>query len=98
MPGLKVLSPYSAEDHKGLLKAAIRDPDPCVFLENEVIYSWTFDVPDEVLDKNFLVPIGKAKIEMPGKHITIVSHARALRAVLEAATQLKAEGISIRMI
>lgn len=63
---LKVVSPYSAEDAKGLLKAAIRDPDPVVCLENEIMYGQSFEVSDEVLSKDFIVPIGKAKIERPG--------------------------------
>ena len=61
-----MLSPYSAEDARGLLKAAIRDPDPVVFLENELLYGIPFDVSDEVLSKDFVVPIGKAKIEKQG--------------------------------
>lgn len=64
---LQVLSPYSAEDAKGLLKAAIRDPDPVVFLENEILYGLPFETPDEVFSKDFVIPIGKAKVEKPGK-------------------------------
>lgn len=64
---LQVCSPYSAEDAKGLLKAAIRDPDPVVFLENEILYGQPFEVSDEVLSNNFVLPIGKAKIEREGK-------------------------------
>ena len=60
--------PYSAEDAKGLLKSAIRDPDPVVCLENEIMYGVRFDVSEEVMSKDFLVPIGKAKIERVGKH------------------------------
>jgi len=63
----QVVVPYSAEDAKGLLKSAIRDPDPVVCLENEIMYGTAFDVSDEVLSKDFLVPIGKAKIERSGK-------------------------------
>merc|ERR1719507_2887825 len=61
--GLKVISPYDSEDCRGLLKAAIRDPDPVVFLENELVYGTTFDISDDVLDENFVLPIGKAKIQ-----------------------------------
>ena len=63
--------PYSAEDAKGLLKSAIRDPDPVVCLENEIMYGTAFDVSDEVLSKDFLVPIGKAKIERAGENFVI---------------------------
>lgn len=63
---LQVVAPYSAEDAKGLLKAAIRDPDPVVCLENEIMYGTAFDVSEEVLSKDFIVPIGKAKIERVG--------------------------------
>merc|ERR1712216_510092 len=73
-PGLKVISPYDSEDCKGLLKAAVRDPDPCVFLENELLYGTTFDIADEVLGEDFVVPIGKAKVQRQGKDITLVAH------------------------
>ncbi|XP_048502185.1 pyruvate dehydrogenase E1 component subunit beta, mitochondrial-like isoform X2 [Beta vulgaris subsp. vulgaris] len=72
-PGLKVLAPYSAEDARGLLKAAIRDPDPVVFLENELLYGESFPVADKVLDANFRLPIGKAKVEQQGKDVTITA-------------------------
>lgn len=62
-----MVSPYSSEDCKGLLKAAIRDPDPVVFLENEILYGQAFSVSDEVLSKDFVIPIGKSKVERPGK-------------------------------
>ncbi|XP_057249767.1 pyruvate dehydrogenase E1 component subunit beta, mitochondrial-like [Beta vulgaris subsp. vulgaris] len=75
-PGLKVLAPYSAEDARGLLKAAIRDPDPVVFLENELLYGESFPVADEVLDANFTLPIGKAKVERQGKDVTITSFSK----------------------
>lgn len=65
-PGLKVVTPYTSEDAKGLLKSAIRDPDPVVVLENEVLYGMKFPMSDEALSKDFLIPIGKAKIEKPG--------------------------------
>lgn len=63
IPGLKVLSPYSAEDYKGLIKASIRDPNPVVFLENEIAYGESFPVSEEVLSSDFVLPIGKAKVE-----------------------------------
>ena len=66
-PGLKVISPYDAEDCKGLLKAAIRDPDPVVFMENELLYGVSFDTDEKVFDKDFLLPIGKAKIQRQGE-------------------------------
>ncbi|KAI9073653.1 hypothetical protein K1719_044396 [Acacia pycnantha] len=70
-PGLKVLLPYSSEDARGLLKAAIRDPDPVVFLENELLYGESFPVSDEVLDSSFCLPISKAKIEREGKVLVL---------------------------
>lgn len=97
-PGLKVISPYSAEDCKGLLKSAIRDPDPVVFLENELMYGIAFDVPDEVKGKDFLVPIGKAKIERPGQHVTLVAHSKAVGTCLEAAKQLATQGVECEVI
>lgn len=65
-----MISPYNSEDARGLLKAAIRDPDPVVFLENELLYGNQYPVTDEVLDNNFVIPIGKAKIERKGKNLT----------------------------
>ena len=75
-PGLKVLTPYSSEDARGLLKAAIRDPDPVVFLENELLYGESFPVSAEVLDSSFCLPIGKAKIEREGKDVTITAYSK----------------------
>jgi len=97
-PGLKVLSPYSAEDAKGLLKAAIRDDDPVVFLENELMYGIPFDMSDEALSEDFVIPIGKAKIEREGKHVTLVSHSKPVTACLEAAKELAAIGIEAEVI
>jgi pyruvate dehydrogenase E1 component beta subunit len=94
-PGLKVVCPYSAADAKGLLKAAIRDPNPVVFLENEVLYGQTFDVPK--LD-DFVLPIGKAKIVRPGSDVTIVSFSLMMTRALEAAEALAEEGISAEVI
>ncbi|CAD1811567.1 Pyruvate dehydrogenase E1 component subunit beta, mitochondrial [Candida parapsilosis] len=104
IPGLKVLSPYSAEDYKGLIKASIRDPNPVVFLENEIAYGESFPVSEEVLSSDFVLPIGKAKVEKEGTDITIVGHSRAVKFALEAAEKLKedydinAEVINLRSI
>jgi len=97
-PGLKVISPYSAEDCRGLLKAAIRDPDPVVFLENEIMYGQAFDVSDEVLSKDFVLPIGKAKVERQGSNVTLVSHSRGVQSCLEAAKELTGSGIEAEVI
>ncbi|CAN6470142.1 unnamed protein product [Victoria cruziana] len=97
-PGLKVLSPYSSEDARGLLKAAIRDPDPVVFLENELLYGETFPVSEEVLDSNFCLPIGKAKIERSGSDATITAFSKMVGYALQAADKLAKEGISLEVI
>ncbi|KAF5726651.1 pyruvate dehydrogenase E1 component subunit beta-1 mitochondrial isoform X2 [Tripterygium wilfordii] len=97
-PGLKVLSPYSSEDSRGLLKAAIRDPDPVVFLENELLYGESFPVSDEVLDSSFCLPIGKAKIEREGKDVTITAFSKMVGYALKAAGTLEKEGISAEVI
>ncbi|CAD6264868.1 unnamed protein product [Miscanthus lutarioriparius] len=98
VPGLKVLAPYSAEDARGLLKAAIRDPDPVVFLENELLYGESFPVSDEVLDSSFCLPIGKAKIERQGKDVTITAFSKMVGYALQAADILAKEGISAEVI
>ena len=95
VPGLKVIMPYSAADAKGLLKQAIRDPNPVIFLENEILYGRSFDVP--VLD-NFTIPFGKAKIWREGKDVTLVSFGIGMGCALEAADKLAAEGISAEVI
>ncbi|XAR50370.1 Pyruvate dehydrogenase (acetyl-transferring) [Bertholletia excelsa] len=97
-PGLKVLAPYSSEDARGLLKAAIRDPDPVVFLENELLYGESFPVSAEVLDSNFSLPIGKAKIEREGKDVTLVAYSKMVGYSLEAAEILAKDGISAEVI
>ena len=94
-PGLKVVAPWSSEDAKGLLKSAIRDPNPVIFLENEVMYGQSFDCPD---DKNFTLPIGKAKIEKQGIHVTIVAFSIMVGKSLEAAEILNSKGISAEVI
>ncbi|XP_051148071.1 pyruvate dehydrogenase E1 component subunit beta-1, mitochondrial-like isoform X2 [Andrographis paniculata] len=98
VPGLKVLAPYSSEDARGLLKAAIRDPDPVVFLENELLYGESFPVSDEVLDSNFCLPIGKAKIEREGKDITITAFSKMVGYALKAADILAKDGINAEVI
>ncbi|MFL5154085.1 MAG: pyruvate dehydrogenase complex E1 component subunit beta [Microvirga sp.] len=95
VPGLKVVMPYTAADAKGLLKSAIRDPNPVIFLENEILYGQTFPVPK--LD-DFTVPIGKARIHRPGKDVTIVSWAIGMSYVLKAALELEKEGIDAEII
>ncbi|QPH53780.1 pyruvate dehydrogenase complex E1 component subunit beta [Pontivivens ytuae] len=95
IPGLKVVQPYSAADAKGLLKSAIRDPNPVVFLENEILYGKTFDVPE--LD-DFTIPLGKAKIWREGTDVTLVSWGIGMTYVMEAADALKEMGISAEVI
>ena len=95
VPGLKVIAPYSAADAKGLLKAAIRDPNPVVFLENEILYGDSFDVPQ--LD-DYVLPIGKARVARPGTDVTIVAYTIAVREALAAAETLAGEGISAEVI
>ncbi len=95
IPGLKVAMPYSAADAKGLLKAAIRDPNPVIFLENEILYGRSFDVP--VLD-DFTIPFGKAKVWREGTDVTIVSFGIGMTYALEAAEQLAKDGISAEVI
>ncbi|WP_417721227.1 pyruvate dehydrogenase complex E1 component subunit beta [Salipiger sp.] len=95
IPGLKVAMPYSAADAKGLLKSAIRDPNPVIFLENEILYGRTFDVP--VMD-DFTVPFGKAKIWREGKDVTLVSFGIGMQYALEAAEKLAEDGIDAEVI
>ncbi len=95
VPGLKVVAPYSAADAKGLLKSAIRDPNPVVFLEQELLYGRKFEVPR--LD-DYTVPIGKAKVVREGKDVTLISFSYTMLAVLDAAEKLAAEGIDAEVI
>jgi pyruvate dehydrogenase E1 component beta subunit len=95
VPGLKVVAPYCAADAKGLLKAAIRDPNPVVFLENEIMYGHTFDVPE---DPDFVLPIGKAKVERAGSDVTITAFSRMVGVALSAAEELAKEGIAAEVI
>jgi pyruvate dehydrogenase E1 component beta subunit len=95
VPGLKVVAPYSAADYKGLLKAAIRDPNPVIFLENEVLYGHTGEVPKLA---DFVVPIGKARVARSGKDVTIVAWAMGMSYALKAADELAKEGIEAEVI
>ena len=95
VPGLIVISPYSAADAKGLLKAAIRNPNPVVFLEHELLYGDTMDVPNV---DDWVLPIGKAKIAREGSDVTIVSYSRGVKFSLEAAAKLEEEGVSAEVI
>lgn len=95
IPGLKVVMPYTAADAKGLLKQAIRDPNPVIFLENEILYGRSFDVPDL---EDFTIPFGKAKIARKGKDVTIVSFGIGMSHSLEAADKLAEEGIEAEVI
>jgi pyruvate dehydrogenase E1 component beta subunit len=98
IPGLKVVSCYDIEDARGLLKAAVRDPDPVVFLENELMYSVQFEAPSQIMDPDFLLPLDKAKIMREGKDVTLVSFSRMVGLCLEAAAQLEKRGISCEVI
>ncbi|XP_011311234.1 pyruvate dehydrogenase E1 component subunit beta, mitochondrial-like [Fopius arisanus] len=98
VPGLKVMSPSTSEDYRGCLKAGVRDPDPVVILESELLYNMEFEVSDEALDKDFVVPIGKGKIERKGKHITIVCHGQATWHVMRAAEILQTAGIDAEVV
>jgi pyruvate dehydrogenase E1 component beta subunit len=95
VPGLKVVMPFTAADAKGLLKSAIRDPNPVVFLENEILYGQTFPVPQ--MD-NWLVPIGKARIHRPGKDVTLVSFGIGMTYCIKAAAELEKDGIDCEII
>ncbi|GJL97042.1 MAG: pyruvate dehydrogenase complex E1 component subunit beta [Hyphobacterium sp.] len=95
VPGLKVIAPYDSADAKGLLKAAIRDPNPVIFLEHELMYGETFDVPDV---EDWILPIGKAKIRREGSDVTIVAHSRMVGFALQAAETLASEGIEAEVI
>lgn len=89
VPGLKVVMPYSLEDVRGLLKTAIRDDNPVVFLENEIMYGQSFEVNEEWMDKDFTIPFGQAKIEREGKDVSIVAVSKMVGHALEAAKELK---------
>jgi len=95
VPGLKVIAPYDSADAKGLLKAAIRDPNPIIFLEHELLYGQEFEVPEI---EDWIVPIGKAKIRREGTHLTITAHSRMVGLALKAAEELAGEGIEAEVI
>ena len=95
IPGLKVIQPYSAADAKGLMKAAIRDPNPVIFLENEILYGQTFDVPK--MD-DFVLPIGKARVHRTGKDVTLVTFSIGMTYAIKAAAELEKEGIDCEII
>ncbi len=95
VPGLKVIAPWSAADCKGMMKAAIRDPNPVVMLENEIMYGQSFEVP---MNEDYVIPIGRAKIEREGKDVTIVAYSIMVGKSLKAAEQLAAEGIDAEVI
>jgi pyruvate dehydrogenase E1 component beta subunit len=95
VPGLKVVAPYDSADAKGLLKAAIRDPNPVVFLENEMVYGVEFDVPEGI---DWVVPIGKAKVRREGTDVTLVSYSRMVGFCLQAAEKLAEEGIQAEVV
>ncbi len=94
-PGLKVLAPWSAADAKGLLRAAIRDPNPIIFLENEILYGQSFEVPTA---EDFILPIGKAKVERAGTDVTLVGFSISVGLAMQAAEKLAEQGISAEVI
>jgi pyruvate dehydrogenase E1 component beta subunit len=95
VPGLKVIAPYDAADAKGLLKAAIRDPNPVVFLEHEMLYGQESEVPEGI---DWVVPIGKAKVRREGSGVTITAHSRMVGLALKAAEELAADGVEAEVI
>jgi pyruvate dehydrogenase E1 component beta subunit len=95
VPGLKVIAPYDAADAKGLLKAAIRDPNPVVFLEHEMMYGLEFEVPE---GDDFVLPIGKAKVRREGADVTITAHSRMVGLALKAAEELEKQGIDAEVV
>lgn len=98
VPGLKVVAPWSSEDAKGLMKAAIRDENPVVVLENELLYGTAFPMSDEAQRDDFVIPLGKAKIEKEGKDVTIVTFSKMVGHSLEVAKNLEKEGVSVEVI
>lgn len=97
-PGLMVVSPYSSEDCKGLLKAAIQEPNPVVVLENEIMYGRSFEMSPEALKDDFVIPIGKAKIERAGTDVTLCAFSIGVGICLEAAELLEQQGISAEIV
>lgn len=97
-PGLKVVAPYSSEDAKGLIKAAIRDNNPVVVLEHELLYGTNFDMSDEAQSSDWVIPFGKAKIEKEGKDVTIIAFSKMVGLALEAAEAMEKKGVSVEVI
>ena len=97
-PGLKVVSPYSSEQAKGLIKAAIRDPNPVFVLEHELMYGVSFPMSEAAMSKDFVIPIGQAFIERPGTDVTLVTFSKTTGLALEAADVMAARGISVEVI
>jgi pyruvate dehydrogenase E1 component beta subunit len=98
VPGLKVVAPYSSEDAKGLTKAAIRDPNPVMILEHELMYGTVFPMSEEAQSKDFVIPFGKAKIEREGTDVTIVTFSKPVGTALEAAEIMASKGVSVEVI
>ncbi len=98
VPGLKVVAPYSSEDAKGMIQAAINDPNPVVMLENELLYGVGFPMTEEAMGPNFKVPFGKVKVEREGTDVSIVTFSRMVGYALEAAAILEKEGISVEVV
>lgn len=97
-PGLKVVAPYSAEDAKGLMKAAIRDPNPVVVLEHELLYGTAFPMSDEAQSKDWVIPFGKAKIEKEGTDVTIIAFSKMVGLAIEAAEAMALKGVSVEVV
>jgi pyruvate dehydrogenase E1 component beta subunit len=97
-PGLKVVAPYSSEDAKGLMKAAIRDPNPVVVLEHELLYGVSFPMSDEAQSKDWVIPFGKAKVERSGTDVSIITFSKMVGLGLEAAEVMAAKGVSVEVI
>jgi pyruvate dehydrogenase E1 component beta subunit len=98
VPGLKVVSPYSSEDAKGLIKAAIRDPNPVVVLEHELMYGVSFPMSDAAQSKDFIIPIGESRIERPGTDVTLITFSKEVGLALETADIMAARGVSVEVI
>lgn len=97
-PGLKVVAPWSSEDARGLMKAAIRDENPVVYLENELLYGVPFPLSDAAQDPEFVIPIGQAKVEREGKDVSIITFSKLVGTALELAKKLESEGISVEVV
>lgn len=97
-PGLKVVAPYSSEDAKGLMKAAIRDPNPVVVLEHELLYGTPFPMSDEAQSKDWVIPFGKAKIEKEGTDVTIIAFSKMVGLAIEAADAMADKGVSVEVV